>query len=263
MDYRDEIEAFIQENGLSRNGFAKTIGVNPAYLSKYMKEGENYKYASSVVTPAKTFIENYIEKNREKKVGIKSKKLPFVQTKDTKGIEIVLRFAVEDDEMSIVVGDPGTGKSRAVEEWVAKHPEVKLIETTLGMRANELFETIAEKLGVKPKHRKSLDFLIRLCAKELKSLDDGYFIIDEAEKLNHRALEALRRMYDFSQKPLILVGTRQLLQNLTGVGKRDNNEYDQLRSRVSGKWVMQSLVHSTDGEKGLVEVDDDFRRRKL
>ena len=62
-------------------------------------------------------------------------------------------------------------------------------------------------------------------------------LIDEAEHLPLRALEDLRRIYDFSSTPLILAGTEILLKNLVG----RNKELRQLYSRICGKWAMQGL----------------------
>lgn len=77
----------------------------------------------------------------------------------------------------------------------------------------------------------------------------------------YRALEGIRRLYDLSQKtPLILVGTRKLYSNLTG-GKNRNLEYQQLSSRVGGKFQANGLVYRVEKESGKVEiVDTDLRR---
>ena len=80
----------------------------------------------------------------------------------------------------------------------------------------------------------SLDDKIRGIASEL-ARTSKVLIIDESEHLPFRALECLRRIYDFSNTALILVGTRKLKNNLTGIGRNDYNEYGQLGSKIGTK----------------------------
>ncbi len=82
-----------------------------------------------------------------------------------------------------------------------------------------------------------------LIAKELKRRDVVIFI-DEAEHLSVRALEDLRRIWDFSSCPLILFGTEILLKNLIG----KNGELRQLYSRIGGKWHLKGLSEAETNE---------------
>ncbi|MDY0320915.1 MAG: AAA family ATPase [Arcobacteraceae bacterium] len=251
MDLREEIRSFIESNGISQNRFAKTIGVNAAYLTGYMKEGESYKYAEKVKAPAQNYIANYIEKNSKKK----DRDLEFVMTRDVKSIFAVIEWAVMDEDMAVISGHAGMGKSRAVREFTKNHPECLLIEATISTTARDLFKRIAELLGTN--YKGSLDLTVRECASILQK-SEKFIIIDEAEHLPYRALELLRRMYDFSRSPLVLVGTQKLIKNLTG-GASSHNEYEQLSSRVGGKWILQGLSYPKEQDGKMVEIDDDLK----
>lgn len=68
---------------------------------------------------------------------------------------------------------------------------------------------------------------------------DSFLIIDEAENLTTRSLEAIRRIWDFSNhSPIALVGTHNIIRNLKG----RNGELKQLYRRIIGKWEMQGLT---------------------
>lgn len=234
MDLRERLAEFLLDRGISQNQFAKTVGINPAYLTGYMKEGKVFKYANKVEDLARDYLDNFIQsrpKNQES--------LPFILTKDAKSINAVIEWSIEDRDMGVIIGDAGTGKSRTIKEFAKNHPEAVLIEATISTNTRALFRMLCLKFGVTT--NKSIDEMIRDVANELKKVDK-VVIIDEAEHLPYRALEGIRRMYDFSKSPVVLVGTRKLLNNLTGA-KKSNLEYEQLSSRVGSKWFLEGLCY--------------------
>lgn len=250
MDLRDQILEFIEAQGISQNKFADAIGVNSSYLNQYMKEGENFKYAEKVFVPAKTYIANYIERTSKRK----DVELPFLLTRDVRSVFYIIEMAIMEEDMAVICGHAGTGKSRTLREFAKNHPECILIEATISTTARDLFKRISDLLGVT--YRPSLDETTRACADMLKKTE-RYIIIDEAEHLPYRALELLRRMYDFSKSPLILAGTQKLIKNLT-TGSFSHNEYEQLSSRVGGKWEMKGLYFPKIENEKTIELDDDL-----
>jgi len=100
MQLADRIKDFIEANkssGMSQNKFATALGINPAYISGYIKEGSSYKYADKVEEPAKNYLENFIQK-----VDVLQDELPFVRTKDAKSIHAVIGWAVQDRDMAMI-----------------------------------------------------------------------------------------------------------------------------------------------------------------
>ncbi|AQW85457.1 bacteriophage DNA transposition protein B [Campylobacter pinnipediorum subsp. caledonicus] len=239
MQLANEISSFLAKTGMSQNKFANILGVNGAYVSGYLKEGSNYKYADKVENPAKNYIDNYIVKNE-----ISDDELPFLVTKDVKSINAVINWAVKDRDMAVISGVAGSGKSRAIAEFCKKHPEAILIEATINTSAKTLLKMLANRLNVDSKG--SIDELIRVCADTLSKFNK-IIIIDEAEHLPYRALESIRRLYDFSKSTLVLVGTNKLLLNLTS--SKNGNELEQLSSRVGSKWVLRGLSYYEQNNK--------------
>ena len=244
MQLADRIKDFIEANktsGMSQNKFATALGINPAYVSGYIKEGSSYKYADKVEEPAKNYLDNFIQK-----VDVLQDELPFVKTKDAKSIHAVIGWAVQDRDMAMISGVAGSGKTRAVREYVRTHPDSILIEATINTSAKSLFKILARELGLNDKG--SIDELIRQSAQSLKKVSRT-IIIDEAEHLPYRALESLRRMHDFSRATLVLVGTNKLLINLTA--SKSGNELEQLSSRVGNKWILGGLSYVDEDKKKI------------
>jgi bacteriophage DNA transposition protein B, putative len=249
MKLANDIVRFIKENeksGMSQNKFAKLLGINPAYISGYIKEGSSYKYAHKVEGPAKNYIDNFI-----KKIDVTQDELPFIKTRDAKSIHAVINWAVKDRDMAMISGAAGSGKTRAIREYVRTHPDSILIEATINTSAKSLFKILTAELGLESKG--CIDDLIRRSATELKKLSKT-IIIDEAEHLPYRALESLRRMHDFSRAPLVLVGTNKLQLNLTS--SRSGDALEQLSSRVGNKWILGGLSYLNDDNQ---IISDDLK----
>lgn len=245
MKLANEILKFLNKTGMSQNKFAGVLGLNVAYISSYLKEGSSYKYANKVESLAKNYIENYITKK-----DVINEQCPFIATKDAKSINAVINWAVRDRDMAVISGVAGSGKSRAVSGFCKKHPEAILVEATINTSAKILFKIIASELGINTKG--NIDEMIRSCAVSLAKFNK-IIIIDEAEHLPFRALESLRRLYDFSGTTLVLVGTNKLLLNLTN--SKSGNELEQLSSRVGSKWILRGLSYFDEENKSLVNDD--------
>ncbi len=84
------------------------------------------------------------------------------------------------------------------------HPEAILIEAVPGMSTRSFLYEICEKLSIN--RSKSIDENINSISNELKR-SEKILLIDEAENLTTRTLEAIRRIWDFSSVPTVLVGT--------------------------------------------------------
>lgn len=234
---------FLKEQNISQNNLADRLGINKSYMVGYMKEGSEYKYASKVEPLLEKYIKSFIEEK-----SIDELQIPFITTKDVKAIEVSIENAMSNREMGVIIGEAGTGKSRAIKEYAKKNgTRVVLFEATTETSKKMLLIGLENKLNVCFKG--SLDDKIRGIANEL-ARTSKVLIIDESEHLPFRALECLRRIYDFSNTALILVGTKKLKNNLTGIGRNDYNEYGQLSSRIGAKWELKGLCYqSKDGLK--------------
>ncbi|MDR2342763.1 MAG: AAA family ATPase [Campylobacteraceae bacterium] len=253
-DIQDEIRRHLEETGISQERFAKTIGVGGAYISEYLAKGDEYTYAKKVKRLAQKYLNVYYDIEEDEMGETDSN---FVKTKDARMAAKIIGEAVRARDLAAITGAPGTGKTKMIKEYVSLHSNAMLIEATIKTKEKELFREIAEKLGINPFG--SLDEIVRACGKKLKS-SDRFFIIDEAEHLSYVALELLRRMWDFSERAIILVGTDTLDDNVKGVNitTKKARKYAQLYSRFCRRYKFNGLIYTEENNGKTEESTQDL-----
>ena len=225
---REDLEAFLSVNEVSQSAIARALGVSPAAVSQFRK-GEYKGQVESLARKIYLYLENY--KVRDKKKTLTSE---LFESKDFKMASFVINEAVENSEIAIITGTAGSGKSTVAAAWAKNHPNSILIEATLHTTPKVLLEELEH--GLKLPQAKNCHEKIIHISRELKRRD-VVILIDEAEHLSVKALEDLRRIWDFSNVPLVLFGTEILMRNLMG----KNGELRQLYSRIGGKWHFNGL----------------------
>ncbi len=224
----EELEIFLKVQNISQAALGRAIGVSSASISTFRKgeyKGNNKELGRKI----KLYLDNYAKKSSKD-----IKEVAIFESKDKQMADFVINEAVRDKEIAIIVGCAGSGKSTIAKDYARLHPNAILIEATLHSTARVILDELCERTHISG--GRNLHEKVLLIAKELKRRDVVIFI-DEAEHLSVRALEDLRRIWDFSSCPLILFGTEILLKNLIG----KNGELRQLYSRIGGKWNMKGL----------------------
>lgn len=218
---------FLKTNGLTQSILARSLGVSTSAISQYL--ANIYKGdVEGLETKITDFMNNYKNKDNVKALDV-------VQTADLNMAHFILDECIIGDEMAIVYGKAGCGKSTTIKEYVKTHPEAILIEAIPGMQIKSVLTSICEKLGIQS--LSNSETMIVDISNEFKRRE-SILIIDEAENLTTKTLEAIRRIWDFSNVPTALVGTPALLTNLKG----RNGELLQLYSRISGVWEFKGLT---------------------
>ena len=224
----NELKSFLAKNNLSQANLARSIGVTSSAISQWINKlykGDSLKLEKKI----KDFIANYNVKD------IDVVKEIVYKTKDMLSALFVMEEAVIGQEFALIYGKAGCGKTTAIREFISTKPNSILIETIPGMTLRSMLKFICEKIGISASTNAS-EMTINI-SNEFKKRD-SFLIIDEAENLKTNALEAIRRIQDFSKVPVILVGTYNLLTNLQG----KNGELSQLRTRILGKWEFTGLT---------------------
>lgn len=225
---RKDLETFLSVNEVSQSALARALAVSAAAISTFRK-GEYKGQVEALARKIYLYLENYKQK------GKKTPELDAVfESKDYKMANFVINEAVNDGEIALITGTAGSGKSTIAQNYAKSHPNAIFVEATLHTTAKVLLEELEMRLNLPP--AKNCHEKVVHIAKELKRRD-VIILIDEAEHLSVRALEDLRRIWDFSSVPLVLFGTEILMKNLMG----KNGELRQLYSRIGGKWQMCGL----------------------
>lgn len=226
---REELEIFLNVQNVSQAALSRALGISGASISTFRKgeyKGNNEELARKI----KLYLDDYTSKDK----GADTQSVEVYESHDKQMADFVINEAVRDKEIAIIVGCAGSGKSTIAKDYARIHPNAILIEATLHSTARVILDELCERLHISG--GRNLHEKVILIAKELKRRD-VVILIDEAEHLSVRALEDLRRIWDFSSVPLILFGTEILLKNLMG----KNGELRQLYSRIGGKWNMKGL----------------------
>ncbi|WP_172197514.1 AAA family ATPase [Campylobacter sp. RM16188] len=233
---RSELRSFISQTSISQSAIARAIGVSATQISQFLNgkyPGDNESLATEIVK----VMRNHNQKALKKGKDDEDENFTPSHTHDFSRAMFVIDDTIEDREMAVIYGEPGTGKSVIMKAAKQKYPNAVLIEATLNTNAAAFLDELMLKLNLSlsgkkanDKHKAIVDFLN-------KPNTDKVILIDEAEHLSVRSLEDLRRIYDFTQTPIILCGTYILIKNLRG----KNGELKQLYSRICGKWVMRGL----------------------
>lgn len=233
---REELEIFLKVQNVSQAALSRALGISGASISTFRKgeyKGNNEELGRKI----KLYLDDYANKNKR---GTKKESVQVYESHDKQMADFVINEAVRDKEIAIIVGCAGSGKSTIAKDYASCHPNAILIEATLHSTARVILDELCERLHISG--GRNLHEKVILIAKELKRRD-VVILIDEAEHLSVRALEDLRRIWDFSSCPLILFGTEILLKNLIG----KNGELRQLYSRIGGKWHMKGLSQEECG----------------
>lgn len=213
----ETLKQYQQDNGLSQAKLATLLGVSPAVISQYLKS----EYKGDVASIDKK-VDQMLSRAKDKATDIKA---DFVPTDTAQKILEVCSMAHTMNDINLVIGEAGLGKTMAIEHYAQTVENVVLVETEPTFSPKVLLVELCNKLGIPPS-KSNHDNIASIIEKLNGS--DRLIIIDEAELLSYKCLEVIRRIHDKSGVGVVLAGMPRLRANLRG--KR--GEYKQLYSRI-------------------------------
>lgn len=214
---RELLQAFKESQNLSQSRLSTMLGVSSATVSQYL----NGTYTGNIEALDKK-VRELTERAKDKAKDIKA---DFVPTSTAKKIMDVCGMAHAMNDINLVIGEAGLGKTVALKHYADNTAGVVMIETAPTFSPKVLLIELCGKLGITPS-RNNHENIIAITEK-LKG-SERLVIIDEAELLSYKCLEIIRRIHDMAGVGVVLCGMPQLRSNLRG--KR--GEYKQLYSRV-------------------------------
>ena len=222
------------DGGLTKSAIARAIGISVPRFTSWM----NNKYTGDSRS-VDGLVQSYLIRHLERKSRV-SINIPFIETSAAKKIFEVARLCHLDNEIGVLVGGAGEGKTWAVKEYNRQNMDTILIESDQSYTAKVVFGEIASRLNQDIKA--NLHELFEGIVEQLKGTD-RLIIVDEAEHLPYRALELLRRLYDKAEIGILFIGMPKLISNLRG----KSADYKQLYSRV-GVFAKLDGIKQTDTE---------------
>jgi DNA transposition AAA+ family ATPase len=168
---------------------------------------------------------------------------PFLETPNQRAVFWTITMALEQRALTAVIGKPGLGKTASIIAWCkqARQDGIRHVAVTCDVTMQNsplaILRRIADELRIE-RARTSTELLDAICEK-LRS-DDYLIIIDEAQHLGLRPLEAIRSIHDKATAGIALLGSQALEYTL--VTPRRHSELKQLQDRLLVVKYLQPLA---------------------
>ena len=196
---------YMGKNKMSQTRLANKIGISASSFSLWLKD----QYTGDVnKTTEKVLDFLKLENERDKTPS----DFDFIETSVAKQVRDALTYSEMLRRIVMITSPPGDGKTMALRHYVNPHRSVFITaRSTLVINSfvHEITdELISQALGVK-----NTDQILRRIADVLKARPKT-IVIDEAQHLNSKSLDALRYIHDESQAPIFLSGNDELLETI-------------------------------------------------
>ena len=220
-DLRTEFKNWQTQSSRNTLAFAsRATGISRPVISDWA--ANKYKGSNdNVESKIKAFL--VVQNNKRKAVNLQ---VQFTDTLVSMKIDEVLDICGTDNDIVVITGDSGLGKTTALNHYLKDSVNDLLIEVDQSYSAFSLVKVLHKKLCAHTGKEAMCDMLEEIIAKLKNS--DRKIIIDEAEYLPTKALDILRRINDKAGVGLALVGLPRLEANLRG----RRGEHAQLHNRV-------------------------------
>lgn len=233
-----EVRQVMEAEQLSQSSLSQLTGVGKARLSQWL----NGVYKGNVAAVEES-IRRWLE-SRQTATTLEGQ-MPtapeWVETPTARAVLSALSFAQMAEAVSVVYGGAGVGKTTTLARYRQQAPNVWVVTASPAVAApGPILTRIAQTLGIRSTgavHVIEANIIERV--RETR----GLLVIDEAQHLTHRALDAIRSIHDAAGIGLALVGNEIVYSQLTG-GSRSVG-FAQLFSRVA-KRVRLSRAKDAD-----------------
>jgi DNA transposition AAA+ family ATPase len=210
-EVKQRLDALMRARGWSQRKASEQIGVSQTALCRWWSD--KYEAAEAMNTRVAEFLDG----RRQAGEGV-------VPSEGLLVINEICRQAHEERKFGVVQGNPGVGKTKALLLYQIEHDGVVYVRADVTTNVKVMLERIC---GIHGGGRTAADLM-----EEAKPLVAGkVIIVDEADLLSVRVLEALRAIYDEGHCGLVLAGTPRL-ERLLRRGPHATDNLAQLYSRV-------------------------------
>lgn len=222
-DTKTELKEFMELSGKSQRQISKETGLSTSVISQFLEgtyTGNNEKVDQT--------IKQYLTVSKERLNSVQTTVF-YEGLYNTKNVLFACAYAHRHNDIALVSGDAGAGKTTALKHYTKNNTGVIMVTAdSCTTSATAILRAIAEKVGKQINCRKSV------LMQELISQLDGtnrLIIIDEADHLTLQALQAVRNLNDRAKVGIVLSGNDKIYrQMLTG---QKGQEFDQIRTRIS------------------------------
>jgi DNA transposition AAA+ family ATPase len=219
---REDLSAFMAESKKSQKQISKETGLSSSVISQFLKgvyTGDNEETAQVII--------KYLTVGRERLNSIKAVNF-YKGLANTKNVLFAANYAHTECKMALVSGDSGAGKTTALKYYAANNTGVIYIT------ANECCDTpmailslICAQISKETPGRRNA--MMNLLVSKLQGTNK-LIIIDEADHLSLKALQAIRNLNDQANVGILLSGNDKIYRQM--LTSRRGYEFDQIRTRI-------------------------------
>ncbi|MFV0342751.1 MAG: AAA family ATPase [Anaerocolumna sp.] len=243
QNIQKELASFMEQSKKSQRQISKETGLSTSVISQFLDgtyNGNNEKVC--------TAIKQYLTVSKERLNNVQGVAF-YQELYNTKEVLYTCKYAHIKNDITLIAGDAGAGKTTALEYY--KNQNVGVIMVTANScttSATAILKLIAEQIGKQMDYRRSV--LMNELVTQLKE-SNRLIIIDEADHLTLQALQAVRNLNDQAKVGIVLSGNDKIYrQMLTG---QKGHEFDQIRTRiivrkrVENNYTVEEMQHIFQG----------------
>ncbi|WP_027364002.1 AAA family ATPase [Desulfotruncus alcoholivorax] len=264
------LKKLVSEEGTTVSDIAREIGLSRPAVSRYLNG--NYPESEEMLTAVRGYLSRIgrlgessdnaeVVKPTTPKFKKNIKELGFIVTEDSKRVYGTCQACHRDNEFGLITGNPGTGKTFALEAYQRENfLNVVIVTCDKTSTVKSVLIDIAEALETDPKGSSST--LLRKIVKELKK-HKRLIIVDEADLVTGpQVLEVIRAVYDKSKNCGIILCGNNVLEERILMYAEDRPEMARLRDRI-GYYSNLSGISENEANEFLDGVNLAPEARKM
>lgn len=223
---------YMQEHALSQSDVARATSINQAYLIEMFKNNDTLPNGTVISDKYYRRLAEYANYSFEKS---------YWEKRDTPQLKVIVSAIMEAKKTgspAVLVGETGCGKTYTCKLIQRRFPkEVFIVTVGASDNLGDLLDKVLEAMKVK-EIKRTKSARIRAIIRELQKMNEAgiepVLIFDEAEYMKIPALATFKELYDALNDlcALILIGTKQLTDNLDKLRRRDKPGIPQLYRRI-------------------------------
>ena len=224
-----ELIYYYEESGKSWERIAYAVGTSESTLNLWLK-----KQYTGNVSKVNELVKRFsrIELSKLKSVPTT---LEFVMTETAKKILKVTEATHIDGVISLILGSPGSGKTRAVNQYIYENNQ-KVIYLHLNQSYRTPMEWLKRLIGEMVSG--SINRMVNILTEKLSG-SNSLLIFDQCDYLSLTSIDILRSISEDSKTGLLLIGLPSFAKKLKG----QLPELVQLRDRISVFLKLEKLTN--------------------
>lgn len=202
---------------------------------------------SQILNGKTDLIADDMWRNIEKQLKVGSTDWQIVETTDFKRLERLFKDSQEYANVFGIVGDAGSGKSKAIEIYAAENENVYALSCSEFWNKKYFLQELLQKMGRDFSGLTIAEMMYEAINQILKK-NKPLIILDEADKLTDQVLYFFITLYNKLEDNagIILIATDHLSKRINRGLKINKKGYKEIYSRIGRKFIELKGVNYTD-----------------